>query len=122
MDGEGPRIAINGFGRIGRIVTRILLAGDAPVDLVGINDLTDKKTLAHLFRYDSVHGRFAGHVEQTDDGLVLDGDRLQVFAEPDPSRASGRTCSRTWSSRRPAASAPGTGCSSTWTAAPPASC
>lgn len=86
MDGEGPRIAINGFGRIGRIVTRILLAGDQPVDLVGINDLTDKPTLAHLFRYDSVHGRFPGHVEQTDDGLVLDGDRLRVFAEPDPSK------------------------------------
>ncbi len=84
MDGEGPRIAINGFGRIGRLVTRILLAGDQPVDLVGINDPTDKATMAHLFRYDSVHGRFRGHVEETEDGLVLDGDRLRFFHETDP--------------------------------------
>jgi glyceraldehyde 3-phosphate dehydrogenase len=84
MDGEGPRIAINGFGRIGRILTRILLAGDAPVDLVGINDPTDQATLAHLFRYDSVHGRFAGHVEETEDGLVLNGDRLRMFHETEP--------------------------------------
>ena len=85
MDGDGPRIAINGFGRIGRLVTRILLAGGQPVDLVGINDPTDRHTLAHLFRYDSVHGRFPGHVEETDDGFVLDGDRLRVFGETDPS-------------------------------------
>lgn len=84
MDGEGPRIAINGFGRIGRLLTRILLAGDEPVDLVGINDPTDRATLAHLFRYDSVHGRFAGHVEETEDGLVLNGDRLRMFHETEP--------------------------------------
>ena len=48
MDGDGPRIAINGFGRIGRLVTRILLAGEQPVDLVGINDPTERHTLAHL--------------------------------------------------------------------------
>ncbi|MGB1697337.1 MAG: type I glyceraldehyde-3-phosphate dehydrogenase [Thermoplasmatota archaeon] len=84
MDGEGPRIAINGFGRIGRLLTRILLAGDEPVDLVGINDPTAKATLAHLFRYDSVHGRFSGHVEETEDGLVLNGDRLRMFHEREP--------------------------------------
>ncbi len=86
MDGEGPRIAVNGFGRIGRLVTRILLEGDAPVDLIAVNDLTPNATLAHLFRYDSVHGRFPGSVEETDDGLVLDGDRLRVLEEPDPAK------------------------------------
>ncbi len=85
MDDEGPRIAINGFGRIGRLVARILLEGDTPVDLVAVNDLTPNKTLAHLFRYDSVHGRYPGSVEGTDDGLVLDGDRLRVLEERDPS-------------------------------------
>lgn len=84
MDGDGPRIAINGFGRIGRLLTRILLEGDEPVDLVGINDPTPKATLAHLFRYDSVHGRFSGHVEETDDGLVLNGDRLRMYHERSP--------------------------------------
>lgn len=83
MDGEGPRIAINGFGRIGRLVTRLLLQGEPPVDLVAINDLTDTRQLAHLFRYDSVHGRYQGHVEATDDGLVLDGDRLLTFTKRD---------------------------------------
>lgn len=84
MDGEGPRIGINGFGRIGRLVVRALLQGDKPVDLVGVNDLTPNHTLAHLFRHDSVHGAFPGHVEATDDGLVIDGDRLRVFEEADP--------------------------------------
>ncbi len=84
MNGDGPRIAINGFGRIGRLVTRILLDSDAPVDIVAVNDLTPNATLAHLFRYDSVHGRFPGHVEVTDDGLVIDGDRLLVLEERDP--------------------------------------
>ncbi len=91
MDGDSPRIAINGFGRIGRLVTRILLAGDAPVDLVGINDPTDKPTMAHLFRYDSTHGRFPGSVEETEDGLVLDGDRLTMFHEADPSEGLWQT-------------------------------
>ncbi len=84
MDGEGPRVAINGFGRIGRLVTRILLDMESPVDLVAVNDLTPNATLAHLFKYDSVHGRFPGSVETTDDGLVLDGDRLRVLEVADP--------------------------------------
>jgi glyceraldehyde 3-phosphate dehydrogenase len=119
MDGEGPRIAINGFGRIGRLVTRILLENDAPVDLVAVNDLTPNATLAHLFRYDSVHGRFPGHVEVTDDGLVLAGDRLLVLEEKDPSKlpwnelqpdvvieASGRFTKRSSMQKHLAAGAP----------------
>lgn len=79
-----PRIAVNGFGRIGRLVTRALLEAEGGVDLVAINDLTDRDTLAHLFRYDSVHGRFGGTVEASGDTLVLDGDRLRVLQVPDP--------------------------------------
>lgn len=81
---DGPRIAINGFGRIGRLVARILLEMDRPVDLVAANDLTPKATLAHLFRYDSVHGRYPGTVEVTPDGIALDGDPLRVLEVKDP--------------------------------------
>jgi glyceraldehyde 3-phosphate dehydrogenase len=81
-----PRIAINGFGRIGRLVTRALLELPEPVDLVGINDLADPAHLAHLFQFDSVHGRFGGTVEEKDGELVFDGDRFQVLAERDPAR------------------------------------
>jgi glyceraldehyde 3-phosphate dehydrogenase len=79
------RIAINGFGRIGRNVVRAAQAmGVTDLDLVAVNDLTDPATLAHLLRYDSVHGRFAGTVEATTDGLVINGDAMRVFAEKDP--------------------------------------
>jgi glyceraldehyde-3-phosphate dehydrogenase type I len=87
VDGTGPRIAINGFGRIGRIVARILLEMDkqgTPVDLVGVNDVTDKKTLAHLFRYDSSHGQYAGNVKETKDGLEVSGDAFPVFSQANP--------------------------------------
>src|SRR4029453_267461 len=53
-------------------------------DLVAVNDITDSGTLAHLLKYDSVHGRFAGTVEATSDGLIIDGDLMRVFAEKDP--------------------------------------
>jgi glyceraldehyde 3-phosphate dehydrogenase len=77
------RIGINGFGRIGRAVFRIAhAAGD--VQVVGINDLTDDKTLAHLLRYDSVQGRFAGKVEVEDGSLVVDGRKIASMAERDP--------------------------------------
>ena len=69
------RVAINGFGRIGRNVLRSAKqAGRTDIDFVAANDLTDASTLAHLLRYDSVHGRDAGSVEVSDDGLVVDGD------------------------------------------------
>ena len=81
------RVAINGFGRIGRNVLRAAKkAGRTDLDFVAVNDLTDNKTLAHLLRYDSVHGRYPGTVEVTDGGLKVDGDDLKVFAERDPAK------------------------------------
>src|SRR5262249_54955894 len=78
------RIAINGFGRIGRNVFRV--CHQKNLEVVSINDLTDAATLAYLLRYDSVHGRFAGKVEASKDALVVDGKRIQVTAEKDPSK------------------------------------
>ena len=119
MDGEGPRIAINGFGRIGRIVTRILLAGDQPVDLVGINDLTDKPTLAHLFRYDSVHGRFPGHVEQTTTAWSWMATACASSRSRIRPRGCGATWNRIWSSKRAVSSRSARRCSSILTVAHP---
>jgi glyceraldehyde 3-phosphate dehydrogenase len=80
------RVAINGFGRIGRQVLRAAKEqGVADLDFVAINDLTDTRTLAHLFRYDSVHGTFQGDVECSANGIVVDGDDIRVVSERDPS-------------------------------------
>ncbi|MDT8341819.1 MAG: type I glyceraldehyde-3-phosphate dehydrogenase [Longimicrobiales bacterium] len=80
------RVAINGFGRIGRNVLRSAKkSGMKDLDFVAVNDLTDSATLAHLLKYDSVHGTYPGSVEVTADGLVVDGDELRVLAERDPS-------------------------------------
>jgi glyceraldehyde 3-phosphate dehydrogenase len=79
------RVAINGFGRIGRNVLRAAKkAGATDIDFVAVNDLTDTRTLAHLLKYDSVHGIYAGTVEAREQSLVVDGDELKVFAEKDP--------------------------------------
>jgi glyceraldehyde 3-phosphate dehydrogenase len=79
------RVAINGFGRIGRNVLRAAKASGADdIDFVAVNDLTDNHTLAHLLRYDSVHGRYDGSVEVDSDGLVVDGDPIKVLSERDP--------------------------------------
>jgi len=78
------RVGINGFGRIGRLAFRA--ARDRDVDIVGLNDLTDAKTLAHLLKWDSVHGRYPGDVEAEDDAIVVDGNRIVVSAERDPAR------------------------------------
>ena len=78
------RIAINGFGRIGRLAFR-LMAGKAEFDIVAINDLTDAKTLAHLLKYDSSQGRWDGHeVSHTENGIVVDGKEIRIYAEKDP--------------------------------------
>ncbi|PZF63349.1 type I glyceraldehyde-3-phosphate dehydrogenase [Curtobacterium sp. MCBD17_013] len=80
------RIGINGFGRIGRNTLRALLArGGEDLEVVAVNDLTAPATLAHLFRYDSALGPFDGSVEVDDDTLVVDGQRIRVLAERDPS-------------------------------------
>jgi glyceraldehyde 3-phosphate dehydrogenase len=79
------KIAINGFGRIGRNILRSALQqGLGDLDVVAINDLTDATTLAHLFSYDSVHGRFNGTVEVDGNDLVIDGERFTVLSERDP--------------------------------------
>ena len=79
------KIGINGFGRIGRLVFRsILERGGSDFDVVAVNDLTDAETLAHLFKYDSVHGIYPGEVRADGDALVVDGDRFQVLSERDP--------------------------------------
>ena len=72
------RIAINGFGRIGRLVFRHAIANKDKFDFVGINDLTDAKTLAHLLKYDSVHGLFKGDVEVDGNDLIVNGDRIKI--------------------------------------------
>ena len=81
------RVGINGFGRIGRQVLRAAkLQGVADLDFVGINDLTDTKTLAHLFKYDSVHRTYPGDVSAGPDSITVDGDEIKIFAEKDPSK------------------------------------
>src|SRR3989338_8460290 len=78
-------VAINGFGRIGRMVFR---AGynDKNINFVAVNDLTDTKTLAHLLKYDSVHGKFSEDVGYTNDSLMVGKKKIRVFAEKDPSK------------------------------------
>jgi glyceraldehyde 3-phosphate dehydrogenase len=78
------RVGINGFGRIGRLVFRA--ARDKDIEIVGINDLTDAATLAHLLKWDSIHGRYAGEVEPADGAIVVDGHRIPVSAERDPAK------------------------------------
>ncbi|WP_027001126.1 type I glyceraldehyde-3-phosphate dehydrogenase [Hugenholtzia roseola] len=77
------RVAINGFGRIGRLTFKALLAKEN-VEVVAINDLTNTKTLAHLLKYDSVHGKFAGTVSATEQSLVVNGKEIKIFAEKNP--------------------------------------
>ncbi len=80
------KVGINGFGRIGRLVARsILQYHKDEIELVGVNDLTDTKTLAHLFKYDSVHGKWQGEVKTEGEYLILDGMKVHVAAERDPS-------------------------------------
>lgn len=77
------RVAINGFGRIGRMSLRVLLQSNK-VELVAINDLADAETLAHLFKYDSVHGNFQGDVKVEKDGIVVNGKFIQLCREKSP--------------------------------------
>lgn len=79
------KVGINGFGRIGRLVFRRALELGG-FDFVGINDLTDAATLGHLLKYDSVHGRFKGEVKVEGNDLIVNGDRIKITAEKDPSK------------------------------------
>lgn len=79
------RVGINGFGRIGRQVLRAAKEqGVADLDFVAVNDLTDTRTLAHLFKYDSVHRTYSGDVEAGKDSIVVDGDEIRILSEKDP--------------------------------------
>ena len=81
------RVGINGFGRIGRQVLRAAKqAGIKDLDFVAVNDLTDTKTLAHLFKYDSVHREFAGEVTAGSASITVDGDEIAILAEKDPAK------------------------------------
>ncbi len=79
------RVAINGFGRIGRITFRKLLENDR-MEVVAINDLADTSTLAHLLKYDSVHGRFPGIIQNNTDHLIVNDNKVLVFCEEDPGK------------------------------------
>jgi glyceraldehyde 3-phosphate dehydrogenase len=74
------KIGINGFGRIGREAFRIM-STKPEIEVLGINDLTDAKTLAHLLKYDSVHGIFAGEVDYGEDYIVVNGKKIKIYAE-----------------------------------------
>ncbi|MCH8568762.1 MAG: type I glyceraldehyde-3-phosphate dehydrogenase [Balneolales bacterium] len=79
------KVGINGFGRIGRLVTRFMLKDFSDkIEIVAVNDLTDAKTLAHLFKYDSVHGKYPGEVKAEGDSLVIDGKAIKVMADRNP--------------------------------------
>ena len=79
------RVGINGFGRIGRNTLRAALH-DKDIDFVAVNDVTDTATLAHLLKYDSVHGRYDGDVSAKGDAIVVNGDSIKVLAEKDPAK------------------------------------
>jgi glyceraldehyde 3-phosphate dehydrogenase len=80
------KIGINGFGRIGRLIMRSILERKANIDVAVINDLTDTKTNAHLFKYDSSYGIYPGKVEASSDAIVVDGKSVKVIAERDPAK------------------------------------
>jgi len=79
------KVGINGFGRIGRQVLRVVKEQGAQFEIVAVNDLTDTKTLAHLFKYDSVHGAFDGTVSFDDTSITVNGQKIRIFKEKDPS-------------------------------------
>jgi len=80
----GVKVGINGFGRIGRVVMRAAHKMGADMDFVAVNDLTDARTLGHLFKYDSVHGSFQGEVVVKDDTIAVDGKEIKVLSIKDP--------------------------------------
>jgi glyceraldehyde 3-phosphate dehydrogenase len=78
------KVAINGFGRIGRLLYRAAIERNANIDFVAINDITDAKTLAHLLKYDSVHGRFDADIQAKDNSIIVNGKELKVLMQKDP--------------------------------------
>jgi glyceraldehyde 3-phosphate dehydrogenase len=82
----GVKIGINGFGRIGRNVYRAIREGGGDLEVVAVNDITDPVTLAHLLKHDTILGAYPGEVAVDGDSLVVDGERIRVLAERDPSK------------------------------------
>jgi glyceraldehyde 3-phosphate dehydrogenase len=80
------RVAINGFGRIGRLTFRNLIARSGEFEVVAVNDLTDNRTLAHLLKYDSIHRRFDGKVDSDEEHLIVNGKKIRALAERDPAK------------------------------------
>src|ERR671923_2517308 len=80
------RVGINGFGRIGRQVVRVAKEQRTDLDFIAVNDLTDTKTLAHLFKYDSVHRTYKGEVRATEKSVIIDGDEIAVLSEKEPGK------------------------------------
>ncbi|MBS7647502.1 MAG: type I glyceraldehyde-3-phosphate dehydrogenase [Candidatus Bathyarchaeia archaeon] len=80
------RVAINGFGRIGRLLFRAAVERKAKIDFVAVNDVADAKTLAHLLKYDSVHGPFPGEVQVKDNNIIVNGKELKVLSQKDPAQ------------------------------------
>ena len=78
------KVAINGFGRIGRLAFKVMMERSEEFEVVAINDLTDNKTLAHLLKYDSVHGKFNGTVTYSDNDFTVNGHTINTYAERDP--------------------------------------
>lgn len=78
------KVGINGFGRIGRMVMKAAIKNNADIEFVAVNDLTDAKTLAHLFKYDSVHGKFNGDVKADGDNIVVNGKKIKITAIRNP--------------------------------------
>jgi glyceraldehyde 3-phosphate dehydrogenase len=78
------KVGINGFGRIGRLVYRAAM-GNPKLDIVAVNDITDAKTLAHLLKYDSVHGIVKSDIKAEGNSIIVDGKKVEVYAEKDPS-------------------------------------
>lgn len=80
------KVGINGFGRIGRLLYRAAIEKKADIDFVAVNDITDARTLAHLLKYDSVHGRFAAEVEVKGNNLIVNGKEIKVLSQKDPAQ------------------------------------
>src|SRR5688572_12484253 len=86
MTDMGFKIGINGFGRIGRQVTRAIFESQPDIEIVAVNDITDAHSNAHLFKYDSNYGAFNGTVESRDNAIVINGKAVKVLAERDPAK------------------------------------
>ena len=81
------RVGINGFGRIGRLVFRCLMERPKLFEVVGINDITDTKTLAYLLKYDSIHRRYPGEVGHDQENIIVDGKKIKAMADQGPGHA-----------------------------------